>query len=571
MSSSPRLIASGFGLALTLSFAIAEQPLAAQGTAQDTTHKGMQMPMNMPMGKKTQKKKPAAKTTKAKKPSTGKSTAKTSTKVSAAGKKQVPAQKARPMAMPMGEMKMQPAHTKADSMKMPGMPGMEMPSKPMDSSHMRMPGMKPHSADDMMVGPAGVSMERMGSGTTWIPDAVSLPSRNRMLHDWMIMTHGFVFAQYDHQSGERGDDQYGSLNWVMLMATRQLAGGHFQARTMLSLDPWTVSNRGYPLLLQTGETYKGEPLHDRQHPHDFWMELGALYQREIRKGLAWSIYAAPSGEPALSPVAFMHRPSAMDNPAAPLSHHWQDATHVSFGVLTGGIFSQRWQLEGSVFNGREPDENRWNFDPIKLDSYSGRVTVNPTAHWSLAGGYGYLKSPESLNPDESIHRITVSMLHGARLGADGQWASAFIWGANKQGVQPSWSSGFLAESDAIFDEHNTLFGRIELVQKSAEDLVVDNPVVTQNGTVLPGFPAARRFDIGALQLGYIKEVARAHWATIGLGAAGTLNFVAAPLEPYYGSRNPTGVFVFLRMRPFHSTRSAMRMDMGGMQMKHDHE
>jgi len=585
MFSSSRWIASGFGLALALSTAILGEPLAAQGTPQDTTRKGMKMPMDMPMGKKPQKKKAAPKTTTAKKPTTGKSTAKTSRKSAPArttGKK--PAKAVHKQIadsahavysdsahQEMGDMKMPPAPAKADSLKMRGMPGMQVPAEPSDSAHTSMPGTKPHSAEDMMVSPAGVSMERMGSGTTWIPDAISLPSRDRMLHDWMIMTHGFVFVQYDHQSGERGDDQFGSLNWVMLMATRDLAGGRFQARTMLSLDPWTVSNRGYPLLLQTGETYNGEPLHDRQHPHDFWMELAALYQREIRKGLAWSIYAAPSGEPALGPVAFMHRPSAMDNPAAPLNHHWQDATHVSFGVLTGGIFSQRWQLEGSVFNGREPDENRWNFDPIKLDSYSGRLTVNPTAHWSLAAGYGYLKSPESLNPDESSHRMTASVLHGARLDTDGQLASAFIWGANKHDAS-SWSNGFLAESEAILDKNNTLFGRTEIVQKSAGDLVVDIPVVTGNGTVLPGFPAAQRFNVGALQLGYIREVARAHWATIGLGAAATLNFVPAPLESYYGSRNPTGIFVFLRMRPFHSSRPAMPMnDMGGMQMKHGHE
>jgi hypothetical protein len=453
----------------------------------------------------------------------------------------------------MAGMGIQPRAAKADSsMKMSGMPGMH------------------HSAEDMMIGPVRVSMERMGSGTTWIPDAVTLPSRRRMLGEWMIMAHGFVFAQYDNQSGERGDDQFGSLNWGMLMATHDFAGGRFQARTMLSLDPLTVTNRGYPLLLQTGESYKGAPLHDRQHPHDFWMELGALYQREVNKGLAWSVYAAPSGEPALGPVAFMHRPSAMDNPAAPLSHHWQDATHVSFGVLTAGIYSRKWQLESSVFNGREPDEDRWDFDPIKLDSYSGRVTVNPTDHWSLAGGYGYLKSPEALNPGESMHRITASVLHGARLGIDGQWASTFIWGANEHSAQPGWSNGFLAESEAIIDKHNTLFGRAELVQKSAADLVVDNPVTLRSGIVLPGLAASQSFNIGALQLGYIRELARTHWATIGLGVAGTLNFVPAALEPYYGSRNPTGMFVFVRMRPFHSSRSSTHVeDMGGMQMKHD--
>jgi hypothetical protein len=575
MFSSSRLIVSGSCFAIALSFAIA--PLPAQVTAQDTVHKKgtTQIPMNMPMGKTVQKKKTAAKTAKAAKPGIRKRAATTAKKsISAGATKKTRAEESRPqpMAMPTGGMKTEPAPARVDSMKMSGMPAMQMSSKPVDSTHTGMPGMKPHSAEDMMIGPIGVSMERMGSGTTWIPDAVTLPSRRRMLGAWMLMAHGFAFAQYDNQSGERGDDQFGSLNWAMLMATHELAGGRFQARTMLSLDPLTVTKRGYPLLLQTGETYRGVPLHDRQHPHDFWMELGALYQREINKELAWSIYAAPSGEPAFGPVAFMHRPSAMDNPTAPLTHHWQDATHVSFGVLTAGIYSRTWQLESSAFNGREPDENRWNFDPIRLDSYSGRLTVNPTVHWSLAAGYGYLKSPESLNPDESMHRIVASVLHGSRLGNDGQWASTFIWGANKHSGQPSWSNGFLAESEAIFDKQNTLFGRTELVQKSAEDLVIDNPVVLRSGAVLPGFPAAERFNVATLQLGFIRDVARTHWATIGLGAAETLNFVPAPLKPYYGSRNPNGTFIFLRLRPFHSARSTVRTnDMGGMQMKHDHD
>lgn len=458
---------------------------------------------------------------------------------------------------------------------MPGMPG--MPAHQPDTSAgtkgmqpgMNMPGMRGHTADDMMIGPAGVSMERMGSGTTWIPDAVTLPSRNRMLGAWMLMTHGFVFVQYDHQSGERGDDQLGSLNWVMLMATRGLAGGRFQARTMLSLDPWTVSNRGYPLLLQTGETYKGEPLHDRQHPHDFWMELGALYQRSLTKSMAWSLYAAPSGEPALSPVAFMHRPSAMDNPAAPLGHHWQDATHVSFGVVTAGIFTHKWQLEGSVFNGREPNEKRWDFDRIRLDSYSGRFSVNPSRHWSFAGGYGYLKSPEALNPQESMHRITASALHGTSLRSGGQIASTFIWAANKHGGGADLSHSFLLESEAILDRANTLFARTELVQKSAEELVVVDPVTTSKGVVLPGLPGEEHFNVGSAQLGYIRELARIRWG-IGLGAAATINFVPGPLEPYYGSKTPLGTFIFLRLRPFHSSKSKMT-EMGGMKMGPGHE
>jgi hypothetical protein len=441
---------------------------------------------------------------------------------------------------------------KADTMAMPGMAPMS--------------GMKPMTADDMMIGPLGVSMERMGSGTTWIPDAVTMPSRRTMIGSWMLMAHGFAFAQYDHQPGKRGGEQFGSLNWAMLMATKNLAGGRFQARTMLSLDALGVTSRGYPLLLQTGESFNGVLLHDRQHPHDFFMELGALYQRELTSKIGWSLYAAPSGEPALGPVAFMHRPSAMDNPTAPISHHWQDATHVTFGVLTAGLFTKRAQIEGSYFNSRDPDQHRWNFDRIKLDSYSARVTVNPAAAWSFSAGYGYLKSHEVFDPKESMHRVTASVLNGRTLGADGQIASALIWGVNKHASHPNFSHSVLGETEAILDRNNTVFGRIEWVQKSAEDLVLDSgsPVAAASGA--PTFPAEQSFNVSAIELGYIRELMRTHWATVGLGVAGTINLVPSLLEPAYGSRAPLGLFVFLRLRPFHQrSSSATQMDMSGHQ------
>jgi hypothetical protein len=424
------------------------------------------------------------------------------------------------------------------------MPGMGDTTK-------KSPATKPEAK--MVSGPLSLSMDRMGSGTTWIPDAVTLPSRYKVFGAWEVMAHGFVFGQYDHQSGPRGNDQLGSLNWTMVMASRELAGGHLQARTMLSLDPATVTAKGYPLLLQTGEAFGGEPLHDRQHPHDFFMELGVLYQREFNHRIAWSLYAAPSGEPALGPVAFMHRPSAMDNPAAPLGHHWQDATHVSFGVVTAGIFTRRWQLEGSAFNGREPDEHRWNFDPIKLDSYSGRVTANPTSNWSLTAGYGYLKSPEALHPDEPIHRITASVLHGRSIGADGQAASAVVWGVNRHGGDSKPTHSFLIENETILDTRNTIFGRAELIQKTGLDLALAEYSQPVFGADL----SEKRFNLGALQLGYIRELVRLRWATIGVGGAGTLNFVPKSLEEVYGSRNPVGTFLFLRVRPFHVKASGM--------------
>ena len=428
---------------------------------------------------------------------------------------------------------------------LPSMLSAQHPEHPMP----RQTPMKPITM--IMNDPLGVSMERMGSGTTWIPDAVPLPARHVMSGSWLLMLHGFGFAQYDKQGGPRGNDQFGSLNWVMLMASRDLLGGRFQARTMLSLDPATVTNRGYPLLLQSGETYRGQPLFDRQHPHDFWMELAVMYERALSRSIGVTVYAAPSGEPALGPVAFMHRPSAMDNLAAPLSHHWQDVTHISFGVLTGGLFGRHWKLEGSVFNGREPNEERWGFDRIRLDSYSGRFTAHLDSSWVVSAGYGFLKSPEALTPSESIHRVTASLLQGRKLGMDGQIASSVIWGANRHSGRTTHS--IVAESEAILDRRNTIFGRLEVVQKTAGELVLPSGP--------GGFAPDSTFTVTALSVGYIRDVARSSKATLGVGFQAGLNVLPAALDRIYGSRTPAGGMLFVRIRPLHGAHTMLRTAM----------
>jgi len=312
---------------------------------------------------------------------------------------------------------------------------------------------------------------------------------------------------------------------------------------MLSLDPATVTSRGYPLLLQTGETYQGEPLHDRQHPHDFFKELAVLYDRELTPNVAASVYLAPSGEPALGPVAFMHRPSAMDNPIAPLGHHWQDATHISFGVVTLGLYGRRLKFEGSLFNGTEPDEYRWDIDPIDLNSYSARITANPDSQWSLTFGYGKVKMSEATaetahgHADEAMHRLVVSVLHGRKLGNAGQLSTTALWAANAHS-DDRLTHSLLLESEAILDAKNTVFGRAEVVQKSAADLVLPS-----------SFDSTRTFNVAHISLGYIREILRVGGATIGAGALGTLNFVTSDLEQTYGSTWPVGAVVFLRLRP----------------------
>ena len=399
----------------------------------------------------------------------------------------------------------------------------------------------PADTGHIMMTPLAIPMDRMGSGTTWIPDATPIPSRHYDALGWDLTTHGFVFAQYNGQGGNRGDTQFGSLNWGMLMASHELAGGLIQLRTMLSLDAAGVSVRGYPLLLQTGEAVDGQPLHDRQHPHDLFMELSALYLRRLSSELGVQLYGALSGEPALGPSAFMHRPSAVDDPVAPISHHWQDATHITFGVLTAGVFGQRWKLEGSVFNGREPDQNRWDFDFRTLDSYSGRLTLNPSATWSFTAGYGFLKSPEALEPGESIKRFSASALYGRTIGT-GQLAISVVYGANVHGGNTTHSA--LAESEAILDDANTVVGRFEFVQKSPEDLGLEESGV-------------EAFNVSAGSLGFIREIAQGAGLTLGLGIRGTVNLVPETLAHIYGSRTPVGGLVFLRLRPQQSRPASM--------------
>ncbi|HET9013580.1 MAG TPA: hypothetical protein VFN38_17275, partial [Gemmatimonadaceae bacterium] len=417
-----------------------------------------------------------------------------------------------------------------------------------DSSH-AMPGMAraagadtvpaPMAGMDMIDGPFGIPMERTGSGTSWLPDDSPMHAYHRMTGPWELMLHGVAFGMYDKQGSRRGDEQFSSVNWGMLMATRELGGGRLQLRGMLSAEPWTVGSRGYPLLLQTGETFQGEPLHDRQHPHDLMMEVAGVYERAVTDRVGLSLYVAPVGEPAIGPVAFPHRPSAMNDPMAPLGHHWQDATHISFGVLTAGIFTRSLRLEGSIFNGREPDENRTNFDyrGRSLDSYAGRIAWNPSSHWSLSGSFAYLRSPENSAPDESQHRVSASIMNGRTFGQHGELATTFVYGGNRHSDTDHWEPSYLLESNLELGGAHSVFARAERVRKGADDLVLG-----------AGGPVGD-FDLTSLAAGYIYEFDRLGNVRTGIGGRASVNLLPSALEPVYGTRTPRGFAIYLRFRP----------------------
>lgn len=315
-------------------------------------------------------------------------------------------------------------------------------------------------------------MSRESSGSSWVPDSTPMYGRMFMFGDDMLMLHGGIFPRYVNANTRRGDDRIDAPNWFMGMYSHPLGEkAQLGFRGMMSLDLLTEGGRGYPLLFQTGETWDGKALHDRQHPHDLFDEISMSYSQKFGNDFSAYLYVGYPGEPALGPPAFMHRLSAMDNPDAPLSHHWQDSTHVTFGVVTLGLVWRDFKIEGSTFKGREPDEKRYDFDSPKLDSFSGRLSWNPTKNLALQVSHGYMHSPEELEPQANRHRTTASLIYNRPLGPDSNWSTSLVWGQNRDGGHGKTQS-VLVETN-YQRGRDTVYARFEHVEKPGHELVLD--------------------------------------------------------------------------------------------------
>jgi hypothetical protein len=393
-------------------------------------------------------------------------------------------------------------------------------------------------------------MNRNGSGTGWLPDAS--PMYGKMIHSkkWMYMIHGNVFIRYTNQDftgqGSRGAQKFDAPNWFMLMAQRRVGrNGLLHIGGMLSLDRLTEGGHGYPLLYQSGESWKGRALVDRQHPHDLFSEISVGYTQALSKKSDLFVYLGYPGEPALGSVAFMHRPSAMYNPDAPISHHWNDGTHITFGVATLGYRYDKLKIEASAFTGREPDEDRYNFDKPRFDSWSARLSYNPTANWAFQVSHGFIKSPEVLHGNENVHRTTVSAVASYPLGNDRFFNATAIWGINKTRGHEG-ENAVLAEASLSLKKL-AVYSRYEWVQKSQEELDLDPQ---QYGESL--------FPVHALTAGISYDWLRLDPVNVAIG--GQLLWFRSPgqLQSLYG-KNPLGAEVYLRIYP-----SLMRMNMHRM-------
>ena len=364
---------------------------------------------------------------------------------------------------------------------------------------------------------------------------------------WMLMFHGGLSVNAQQQTGPRGADKVFSTSWFMPMAQRQLGPGTFTARAMFSLEPATISGERYPELFQVGETAYGKPIVDGQHPHNLFMELAALYDIRIGEHALFSMYAAPVGDPAIGPEAFPHRPSASEDPLAPLGHHLQDSTHIAYDVLTMGFTYKTARVEVSGFHGREPGEDRWTISAGALDSWATRLTINPAQNWSAQYSITRLHSPESLFPDEDQLRMTASVSYNRPLRSDewGNWATMLLWGRNSTIPGGEVFNSYLAESTVRFVRHNFAWTRIENVDRTNLLLLGENPLP-------PGSEEHFLARVQAYTFGYDHEWNFIPHVSSAFGGQYTLYSAPAFLDPVYGA-HPMGVMLIVRLRAISST------------------
>jgi hypothetical protein len=462
--------------------------------------------MTMPMPAKPAAKKPAAKTAAQKKKTPRKKTA----------VKKVPTESRPHGDMPGMSMPMEHGTTEMSPSPMPEM------------DHGTMGGME-HMGHGAMKGALGpYPATRESSGTAWQPDTSEHVGIMSMSGDWTLMAHGVLNLVYDHQGGPRGDDKAFVSGMLMGMAQHPLGNGTLQFKAMVSPDP-LMGPSGYPLLLASGETANGvDRLIDRQHPHDFFMELSASVSQNIGPKSSVFVYAGLPGEPAFGPPAFMHREAILDSPEAPISHHWLDSTHISFGVATAGLVLDRVKVELSRFNGREPDQHRWNIETGPLDSTAIRLSWNPAHTLALQGSWGHFKDPEQLEPGVDQKRWSASALYAREIAPGWKFAGTLAWGRK---IANGYSDdAYVAEASVKHGEW-TAFGRGEMTEnRELTDL--------ENG------PAYR---VGKVSLGAVRDFRVAEHLSVGAGGLFSLNFVPDALAPFYGGHNPTGAMGFLRL------------------------
>jgi len=388
--------------------------------------------------------------------------------------------------------------------------------------------------DRLLYSVFGLPRSRFGSGTTWLPDASPLYAAMPHLGKWGLLIHGNLYTGYNWYSSDRGWKRFMGRNTLMGAAFRTFQRSEILFRLALSFEPLTIGSRGYPQILQTGQTTNGNRIADKMYALDFFRELAMTYSWEVTPRWAATVYAALAGEPALGPVTFTQRVSASADPLAPLGFQAQEQSHASFGVLTVGAYSRTLKIEASWFNGEVPGNRRYGLYIRKPDSYSLRVNWNPAPRWSGQVSYGFLEQPVKREPNRSQHRVSISATY-TQWRADGSGISTTASFAERVTVRGDISTALMLEAYWNLDGHHSVFGRAELLQKSGEELVLPEPT-------------SELFAVGSIAAGYVYYFGP--WITLapGLGVRASINPMEDDLSRFYGTQVAYGLMAFAQLR-----------------------
>lgn len=447
----------------------------------------------------------------------------------------------------------------------------------MHAGHEMHAGHDMHSGHDMHGGTHGTmpsqfggpyqSMGALGSGTALVP----ADSPGYMWHFNLpfvdedrqsCMAHGEFKFSYNNQGGRRGESRLQSQNWLMSMCEFKVSStSAFMLRGMFTFEPWSSPRGGFPQLFQSGETYGGQGIIDAQHPHNFVSELSIGFTQALTESFRYYVYLGFPGDREDGPPAFMHRPSALENPSVPLSHHAHDAGHITNGVVSFGFDWEKFRLGMSVFHGREPGEDRLAIDIGSFDSYSVRLQYMPTENWALGTSYAHVRNPEASHPGD-VDRFTAFALYSKRFD-QGYGSVSAVFGRNLE--QHGTLTGGLLEGTLNFQDRHYLYGRVEYVDKPGLTGVnifgqpgLSSIVAAEHDEHLEGghggaaesnteHGAAGNSLVGAFTFGYAYDVYASSALRIGLGADVTFYDVPSQLKETYG--DPVSFMLNLRVRP----------------------
>jgi hypothetical protein len=267
----------------------------------------------------------------------------------------------------------------------------------------------------------------------------------------------------------------------------------------------------------------------------------------------------------------MHRPSGEENPVAPISHHFLDATHVTHGVLTGGVRSQLLQAEASWFRGREPDTDRWIPDAPALDSWAVRLTLTPWRSVALQGSFAALAQPERLHPAIDMYRSTLSVMHRAAFGSGVVTSTTLAWGRNTRPRTTMTIAEARARLSGPLLQH---YLGVAQLPPGAEDsllllfdkrtqsaLLVESALEWRGATLFWRYERARKDElfpppdlrhstpywVEKLELGVAGELVTAAGVRMGVGLTASAHWVPGELASAYGGAAPKSYMLFTRI------------------------